>query len=1168
VNRDDIDIFAFNLGGSVSDMMRDPEEKSDPFLTEEQAAYFAAQMLPGAATIDAAGNMPSMPSSDADLIDIFDAGKNPSILENIRQGRVLDPALQALGVLGDASYAIPGIGIALGSALKAPGALSKTRKLKAFHGSPHNFDAFSTANIGTGEGAQAYGRGLYFAEREATAKGYKRSTNYADKKRQFQKELPDDASIEEVVEMAEEGVFSPEMSELIKALADDDFLGFDYPSQAITAALGKNIDDFDPSPRLLNTINSGHMYEVAIDADADELLDFDLPLLEQKKLLSKLDDVYGDHEIVLKQLGLDLRDNPSGVHLIDALGMRRGNQPDTPPLLKDIGVKGIQYADALTRFSPGQKTKNYVIFDERLIEISKKYGITIPAAAVLLEQSLAEAQDEPIKMNMGGSVSEMMRDPKLKREPITMPTGPQVANFAANFPPGAAILDATGNMPGMVGRDAGYTDIFSEKPNLSLGENIGEGNYGTAVMQGMGVLGDSLYGVPFLGATIGSVLKVPRAIQKTLQAGESLSDATDRLKIAYEAAPNSAKARKSYLDMRSARDAAGETATDAVDVSYRMSHQPTGPGGGARLDDMTGGGEVFPDDIYSSKGLQYYGNASNPADKESYKIIQAMKGKPDKSVTVYRAVPPGVKDINPGDFVTLSKKYAEDHAFSGYGSRGEDAGDVISMKVRARDVYSPGDDLNEFGYFPDAPAAPTTGGIDSLSQDIVRVGDGVESIDAARIVSSKTKLTKKQTITALKNQFMSEHPPVGSLAIVSGKPKVVDEALIRRRANAYVKKMEAVPAVFRREAYRLDQNIQTIPMQQRNIIHPEMLIGKTGVPVVGDRSIRLVGDDKAGRGIMSIRGVPLSSEHIPQGGIEYSIDNLGRPISLPDGSTSNRGWASMEDAANKKQGNMVLAADKTDSDDILGIYSAMSRNSINFSADALIPMMKQLPAIKIPKKDIKAFDDAVRTGITKTDADGKVTTTGRPDWLGLEHPEVFDQLLGKGEFPRDGAGAFRKTVLAEMTQKKWENLGFPLYDDMIDTMTVPELGGFMKGESGLSMFKADPSASTFDDLDHLSYGTSIPGEYFGGLAGSLPPEVMYPEMFEMLSRKMTDPKKGTPRPLSYDEQVGSLMMDPKLYEQYTPEKVEKIIEYMNKNLGTNYAEGGEVNADLIDIFDV
>ena len=47
------------------------------------------------------------------------------------------------------------------------------KRLKAYHGSPHDFDEFSTDNIGTGEGAQAYGHGLYFAEREGTAKTYR-----------------------------------------------------------------------------------------------------------------------------------------------------------------------------------------------------------------------------------------------------------------------------------------------------------------------------------------------------------------------------------------------------------------------------------------------------------------------------------------------------------------------------------------------------------------------------------------------------------------------------------------------------------------------------------------------------------------------------------------------------------------------------------------------------------------------------------------------------------------------------------------------------------------------------------------------------------------------------------------------------------------------------------
>jgi predicted GNAT family acetyltransferase/ppGpp synthetase/RelA/SpoT-type nucleotidyltranferase len=129
MNGDEIDIFEYNLGGSVSEMMRNPKLERDPLMTEEQAAYFASQLLPGAATLDAFGGMPGMPSSDADLIDIFGAENNPSFLENVRQGKILDPALQALGVLGDATYAIPALGATLGTALKAPGALRKAMKI-------------------------------------------------------------------------------------------------------------------------------------------------------------------------------------------------------------------------------------------------------------------------------------------------------------------------------------------------------------------------------------------------------------------------------------------------------------------------------------------------------------------------------------------------------------------------------------------------------------------------------------------------------------------------------------------------------------------------------------------------------------------------------------------------------------------------------------------------------------------------------------------------------------------------------------------------------------------------------------------------------------------------------------------------------------------------------
>jgi len=50
----------------------------------------------------------------------------------------------------------------------------KGRKLLiAYHGSPNKFDKFSKDYIGTGEGAQAHGWGLYFAEEKKVAEGYR-----------------------------------------------------------------------------------------------------------------------------------------------------------------------------------------------------------------------------------------------------------------------------------------------------------------------------------------------------------------------------------------------------------------------------------------------------------------------------------------------------------------------------------------------------------------------------------------------------------------------------------------------------------------------------------------------------------------------------------------------------------------------------------------------------------------------------------------------------------------------------------------------------------------------------------------------------------------------------------------------------------------------------------
>ena len=52
-------------------------------------------------------------------------------------------------------------------------------QVSAWHGSPHAFDKFTTEKIGTGEGAQAFGWGLYFTDLESIAR------NYADKLSEF-----------------------------------------------------------------------------------------------------------------------------------------------------------------------------------------------------------------------------------------------------------------------------------------------------------------------------------------------------------------------------------------------------------------------------------------------------------------------------------------------------------------------------------------------------------------------------------------------------------------------------------------------------------------------------------------------------------------------------------------------------------------------------------------------------------------------------------------------------------------------------------------------------------------------------------------------------------------------------------------------------------------------
>lgn len=126
---------------------------------------------------------------------------------------------------------------------------------------------------------------------------------------------------------------------------------------------------------------------------------------------------------------------------------------------------------------------------------------------------------------------------------------------------------------------------------------------------------------------------------------------------------------------------------------YRGAHDAPSREFGSAMHDLTG---TYPEDVYSSNGSRYYGTGNKRADSESFAAIHRTRGKPDAKVTMYRAVPRGVKRINPGDWVTPSLTYAMEH---GEGPLSGEY-DIASAEARAGDLWNNGDSINEWGWDP------------------------------------------------------------------------------------------------------------------------------------------------------------------------------------------------------------------------------------------------------------------------------------------------------------------------------------------------------------------------------------------------------------------------------------------------------------------------------------
>ena len=126
---------------------------------------------------------------------------------------------------------------------------------------------------------------------------------------------------------------------------------------------------------------------------------------------------------------------------------------------------------------------------------------------------------------------------------------------------------------------------------------------------------------------------------------------------------------------------------------YQGEHSAPTSDGGAPLWNVSDG--IYPKDFYDHVGLRYYGTGSE-FDREAYNIIRNAHGRRDKQVKIYRAVPKGIKDINEGDWVTISRGYAKEHGIRSL----EDDYVILKKLVSARDLFTNGDSLLEWGYDP------------------------------------------------------------------------------------------------------------------------------------------------------------------------------------------------------------------------------------------------------------------------------------------------------------------------------------------------------------------------------------------------------------------------------------------------------------------------------------
>jgi hypothetical protein len=261
----------------------------------------------------------------------------------------LNAAAPMMGLLGNqAGGALP-----KGYARDQSGAI-------VWHGSPHKFDRFDASKIGTGEGAQVYGHGLYLAESPEVARMYQKNTG-----RVYQIDTPNGRQPLDWDKPEHQAAALLHLSNRNRA----DALASPFQSQEVRDILNSGM----PLPAV--KIQDPSLYKVDLpDDQIAKMLDYDKPIKDQASIL----------EIIRSSLPRDMlstfdanaKGGISGANAYKNWLWNGGKtEASKAEAMRQAGIPGIRYLDGGSR-GAGSGSSNFVVFpgNEGLLNILERNG--------------------------------------------------------------------------------------------------------------------------------------------------------------------------------------------------------------------------------------------------------------------------------------------------------------------------------------------------------------------------------------------------------------------------------------------------------------------------------------------------------------------------------------------------------------------------------------------------------------------------------------------------------------------------------------------------------------------------------------------------------------------------------------------------------------------------